>query len=86
MRNTFILIAVNTITGTLQMLEIPMLVTGGGPLNMTMTPALYLFNTFRDVGRPLNVTIAGALLVMVVIVIINVIAFRLIKTDRMETE
>lgn len=86
MRNTFILIAVNTITGTLQMLEIPMLITGGGPLNMTMTPALYLFNTFRDVGRPLNVTIAGALLVMVVIVIINVIAFRLIKTDRMETE
>ena len=86
MRNTFILIAVNTITGTLQMLEIPMLITGGGPLNMTMTPSLYLFNTFRDVGRPLNVTIAGALLVMILIVTINIIAFKLIKTDRMEAE
>lgn len=84
MRNYFILMLVNLITGTLQMMEIPYLITGGGPLEKTLTPALYLFNSFRDAGRSQNVTIAGALLIMVLTVLVNVIAFRLIRSKKSE--
>lgn len=84
MRNYFILMLVNLITGTLQMMEIPYLITGGGPLEKTLTPALYLFNSFRDAGRSQNVTIAGALLIMILTVLINTIAFRLIRSKKSE--
>lgn len=84
MRNYFILMLVNLITGTLQMMEIPYLITGGGPLEKTLTPALYLFNSFRDAGRSQNVTIAGALLIMVLTVLVNVIAFRMIRSQKSE--
>ena len=84
MRNYFILMLVNLITGTLQMMEIPYLITGGGPLEKTLTPALYLFNSFRDAGRSQNVTIAGALLIMVLTVLMNVIAFRMIRSQKSE--
>lgn len=84
MKNIFILVLVNLITGTLQMMDIPYMITGGGPLEMTLTPSLYLFNSFRDTGRPQNVTIAGALLVMILIVTVNIVAFKFIKSEKME--
>lgn len=82
MKNTFILMIVNLVTGTLQMMDIPLLITAGGPDNMTMTPSLYLYNSFRDPLRPQNVTIAGALLIMVLIVIINIVAFNLVRSKK----
>ena len=84
MRNIFILMLVNLITGTLQMMDIPYLITGGGPLEMTLTPSLYLFNSFRDPLRPENVTIAGALLIMIVIVAVNIVAFKLVRSGKTE--
>ncbi len=84
MKNVFVLVLVNLITGTLQMMDIPYMITGGGPLEMTLTPSLYLFNSFRDSGRPQNVTIAGALLVMILIVTVNLVAFKFIKSEKME--
>ena len=82
MKNYFILMLIHLITGNMQMMDIPYMVTGGGPLNRTLTPALYLYNSFRDTSRNQHVTIAGALLIMVVIVAINSIAFRLIKSEK----
>ena len=84
MKNIFILVLVNLITGTLQMMDIPYMITGGGPMDMTLTPSVYLFNSFRDPSRPQNVTIAGALLVMVLIVLVNLVAFKFIKSEKME--
>lgn len=84
LKNILILMLVNLITGTLQMMDVPYMITGGGPLNMTLTPSLYLFNSFRDSGRPQNATIAGSLLVMFAIVLINIIAFRLIRSKKSE--
>lgn len=82
MKNYFILMLINLITGNLQMMDIPYLVTGGGPLNRTLTPALYLYNSFRDTSRNQNVTIAGALLIMLMIVTINAVVFRLIHSEK----
>ena len=84
LRNIIILMLVNLITGSLQMMDVPYMITGGGPLNMTLTPSLYLFNSFRDPGRPQNATIAGSLLVMTIIVAINIVAFKLIRSKKSE--
>ena len=84
LRNIIILMLVNLITGSLQMMDVPYMMTGGGPLNMTLTPSLYLFNSFRDPSRPQNATIAGSLLVMTIIVAINVVAFILIRSKKSE--
>jgi multiple sugar transport system permease protein len=66
------------------MMEIPLMVTGGGPLNTTMTPVLFLYNSYRDTSRPQNATIAGALIIMLIIGSINWIVFKTISSRRSE--
>jgi ABC-type sugar transport system permease subunit len=84
MRNTMVLLVVNLVTTNMQMMEIPMIMTEGGPLNETLTPVLYLFNAFRDPSRPANATIAGSIVVMIVIMSVNIIVFRLVHSKRSE--
>lgn len=84
MKNYFVLVIVNLVTTSMQMMEIPLIMTEGGPLNETLTPVLYLYNAFRDPSRSANATIAGALVVMVVIMAVNVVVFRLVQSKRSE--
>ena len=46
----FLLCLVNGIKGTLMMMELPMLMTNGGPNNSTITPALYIYNMVSDMA------------------------------------
>ena len=82
MKNYFVLIIINLVTANMQMMEIPYMMTGGGPLNATLTPVLYLFNSFRDPNRPQNVSIAGALIIMVFIAFVNVFVFKVVKSEK----
>lgn len=50
MKNYFILLLINLTAGGLQMFEIPMMITGGQPLNKTLTPVLYLVNNFKAIN------------------------------------
>ena len=84
MRNYSVLLIINMVTGYMQMMEIPMMMTGGGPLDATKTPVLYLFDSFRDPSRPDNVTIAGAIILMILIMAVNITVFKTIKTRRSE--
>ena len=84
MSNYFILMLVNLITTNLQMLEIPMFITGGGPLEATITPCMYLFQSFSDAMRDRNITIAGSFLVMIPITLLNIIAFTCIRSKKSE--
>ena len=86
MRNYFVLILVNLVTGYMQMLDIPYLITGGGPDNKTNTPALFLFSSFRDSSRTPNITIAGALLIMVLIVVVNGVVFLVLRSRKSEAD
>lgn len=86
LRNFIILMVVNLVTGYMQMLEIPYLITGGGPDNKTITPSLYLFSSFRDSSKTPNVTIAGALIILVLIVAINGIVFVTIRSKKSEVD
>lgn len=81
LKNYFILLFINLTAGGLQMFEIPMMITGGGPINKTMTPVLYLVNNFKG-DKPQNTVIAGALLVMIVIAAINFFVFKTVKSEK----
>jgi len=84
MKNYVVLLVINMVTAYMQMMEIPMMMTGGDPLNTTLTPVLYLFNSFRDPSRPDNVTIAGAIILMLLIMAVNIVVFKSLKTKRSE--
>jgi len=84
MKNYFVLVIISLVTSTMQMMEIPYIMTEGGPLNKTLTPVLYLFNMFRDPNRPENVTVAGAILVMLLIMTINILVFKFVRSRKSE--
>jgi len=82
MKNIFILVTISGVTGTLQMFDLPFIMTAGGPVNRTLTPMLYLFNQHRDQNRTLGFTVAGALLIMIFIAVINSLIFTIIRSEK----
>lgn len=81
MKNIIILQTISGVSSTLQMLELPMFLTGGGPLNKTLTPMLYIYNNFRDRTKTMGYTIAGALLMLLLIAAINSVVFKLVRSE-----
>lgn len=84
MRNYFLLQLVSLMTVNIQMLDLPLLITGGGPLNETLTPTLYIYNIYSSPAFTPNIAIAGALIIMVLIGSINWVIFRLVSSQRSE--
>lgn len=82
MKNIFVLQCINMTTGTLQMFELPMIMTGGGPREQTLTPMLYMYNNFKNTGMSMGHTIAGALLMMILIALLNSFVFKVIKSEK----
>jgi ABC-type sugar transport system permease subunit len=82
MRNIVVLMSIGLTAGTLQMFDIPYMLTGGGPSNSTLTPMLYLYNNYRDTSKGMGYTIAGAVLMLILITAINSIVFAVIKSDK----
>ncbi len=86
MMNYFLLTIVGLLTGALSMFDIPFMMTGGGPLESTLTPVLYLFNNYRNVLQSSSVTIAGALLVMIIIGALNAVVFFTVQSKKAEDD
>jgi ABC-type sugar transport system permease subunit len=82
MKNIFVLMCISLTAGTLQMFDIPYMLTAGGPSNSTLTPMLYLYNNYRDVSKGMGYTIAGAILMLIIIVMINSVVFAVIKSEK----
>jgi multiple sugar transport system permease protein len=82
MKNIFVLMCISLTAGTLQMFDIPYMLTGGGPSNSTLTPMLYLYNNYRDISKGMGYTIAGAIMMMIIIAIINSVVFAVIKSEK----
>jgi ABC-type sugar transport system permease subunit len=82
MKNIFVLIVVNLTTGTLQMFDLPYMMTGGGPLQKTITPMLYIYQNYNNRDKGLGYAIAGALIIMVFISAVNSIIFRIIRSEK----
>lgn len=81
MKNVLIYLLIAGCTGAVQQLELPLIMTQGGPLNSTMLPDLYIFNHFTQdqrQGQPL----AAALMLFVVLGAISVVIFRVINSEK----
>ncbi len=87
MKNTFILILISLMTGTLQMFDLPYMMFGGaGPVNSTLTPMVYVYNNFKSAEYSLGYTIASALLLMIVIGTLNSLVFTVIGSQKSQDE
>lgn len=82
MKNVMMLLCINLVTNTIQLFDVPYVMTGGGPLSKTITPIIYLFNSSKSNDKSMGYTLAGALLVMIVITLVNTIIFSVIKSDK----
>ncbi len=82
MKGIFLLCLVNGIKGTLLMMELPMLMTNGGPNNSTLTPVLYIFNMFKDSAVTKGYMLACSVIMLVFSTILTSISFFLIKPDK----
>jgi len=82
MKGMFLLCLVNGIKGTLMMMELPMLMTNGGPNNATITPVLYIYNMFSDTQATKGYMLACAVIMMFFSAALTSVSFFLIKPDK----
>lgn len=81
MKNVFLFVAVTGTVGAIQQFDLPYMMTGGGPLNTTMTPNLFIFNHFRS-DPYLGYTIASALLLFLIVGFISSLMFRVFSSEK----
>jgi len=83
LKNVLLYLLVTGFTLAIQMLDLPLLMTGGGPLGSTTTPNLYIFNAFRDrTPYATSYSLTASLLLFVVIGAVSLLLFRLIRSDK----
>ncbi len=83
LRNVFLFLFVTGFTLTIQEFQLPLIMTGGGPVDATNTPNLYIFNSFRDATPyATSFSLAAALLLFVVLGTISLLIFRLLRSEK----
>jgi multiple sugar transport system permease protein len=83
LRNVLLYLLVTGFTLAIQMLDLPLIMTNGGPVNATSTPNFYIFNTFRGLTPyATSYSLTASLLLFAVLGTISILIFRLIKSDK----
>jgi ABC-type sugar transport system permease subunit len=83
LKNVLLYLFVTGFTLAIQMFDLPLVMTGGGPVEATNTPNLYIFNNFRDLTPyATSYSLTASLLLFVVIGAISVVVFRLVRSDK----
>jgi multiple sugar transport system permease protein len=80
LRPTILFLAVITSAGYLQLFEEPFVMTGGGPLDSTLSVAMYVYEQGFDFLN-LGYASAVAYALFVAIVVLAFIQFRLLRTE-----
>lgn len=82
MKNIFLYLLITGFVAAIQQFELPLVMTGGGPLDSTTLPNLFIFNHFRN---DINVgySIAAALLLFVVLGTVSALVFRFVNSERL---
>jgi ABC-type sugar transport system permease subunit len=80
LRPTILFLAVITSVGYLQLFEEPFVMTGGGPLDSTLSVAMYVYEQgFRFLNLGYASAVAYAL--FIAIVVLTFIQFRVLRSD-----
>lgn len=81
MRNTMVYLIVTSFVGGMQTMELPRLLTGGGPLRSTMTPNLMIYNAFLN-NSDMGYSIAGSLIMFVLLAGFCGLIFKLVNSEK----
>ena len=83
MKNILLFLFVTGFVGAIQVLELPLVMTNGGPVGSTTSPNLFIFNAFRDgTEYSTSFSLTAALLLFVVLGAISALVFRVINSDK----
>jgi multiple sugar transport system permease protein len=83
LKNVLLYLVVTGFTLSIQMLDLPLIMTGGGPTGTTTTPNLYIFNSFRDLTPyATSFSLTAALLLFIVLGALSILIFRFISSDK----
>jgi multiple sugar transport system permease protein len=83
LKNVLLYLFVTGFTLAIQLFELPLIMTNGGPVDATNTPNLYIFNSFRDLTPySTSFSLTASLMLFVVIGAISLMIFRLINSDK----
>lgn len=82
MKNIILYLLITGFVAAIQQFELPLVMTGGGPLDSTTLPNLFIFNHFRN---DINVgySIAAALVMFVVLGTVSAIVFKFVNSERL---
>lgn len=78
MKNIFLYVLLTGIIGAIQQFDLPYTMTGGGPLNMTTTPNLFIYNHFTN-DPFLGYTISASLILFVILGVVSAVVFRVFQ-------
>jgi ABC-type sugar transport system permease subunit len=83
MRNILLFLAVTGFVAALQQIELPLVMTRGGPIEASTTPNLYIFNQFKDpTAYATSYSLTAALLLFAVLGSISALIFRLVRSEK----
>ncbi|MEV4810900.1 carbohydrate ABC transporter permease [Micromonospora avicenniae] len=83
LKNVLLYLLVTGFTLAIQMLDLPLIMTNGGPTGATTTPNFYIFNSFRELTPyATSYSLTASLLLFVVLGAISIVIFRLIRSDK----
>ncbi|NYE18376.1 carbohydrate ABC transporter permease [Microbacterium immunditiarum] len=82
LKNVGLYLLITGFVAAIQQFELPLVMTGGGPLDSTTLPNLFIFNHFRN---DINVgySIAAALLLFVVLGTVSALVFKFVNSERL---
>lgn len=81
MRNIIVFLLVTEFVASIQQFELPLIMTNGGPIQSTLLPNLLIFQRFNN-DLYVGYSIAGALLLFLVLGAISAIIFRVITSEK----
>jgi multiple sugar transport system permease protein len=83
LKNVLLYLFVTGFTLAVQMFDLPLVMTGGGPVDATTTPNLYIFNSFRDATPyATSFSLTASLLLFAVLGLISLVIFRVVNSDK----
>lgn len=81
MRNVLLYLLVTGFVASIQQFELPLVMTGGGPTRSTLLPNLLIFQRFTN-DLYVGYSIAGALLLFLVLGGLSAVIFKLISSEK----
>lgn len=83
LKNILLFLLVTGFIVAVQQVDLPLVMTAGGPLETTTTPNLFVFNQFKDpTPYATSFSLTAALILFFVLGTITAVIFRLVRSDK----